>query len=541
MKKSEGSVVNGMRAPGLVARLMGLESMPIAHNGNPRNDSDTKFGDVGNKSSNLELAKCRRISSKSPSQSGRYALQFGTASEQQRRLALLARGQRASSRRKKARLMEVATKILEPGLQSRSREKFAIANVAAFSNDAGASDAPFIISSIPQEEHLRSDFHVGSCINCGILVEVVDLRSSDRLDPSIRPSSSSDAPDEGKLERSSLIMENGDSRGETLAGQAKLSSVHCRGRKNVASKFALKQNNLRQNQLSPASENFVCGSKEQSERHSMSELMHRSKIFSVPNVGPNDRTLVKHRERSPQKNVLKLKGRDIDKTNPALRGSNINCHTLSCQRSNGVFIKQKGCRKELTGTAQKVSGPINNCPRNQNRMRSESIREMESGKASRKQSSTISPRLTSTVRRKATLISSQNIVENSKCHSELNDFAETATLLSKNEKYVCAKTEEDALFAHLEDKFIDKSYFKIDNLLAEKDFTGLSSLLVRESVISGLFHRTFQSQENVASPWSLGSTKQVQPSYSWHSYTYYGIIIYKFYIKICVKVYLCSI
>ncbi|WOL11714.1 hypothetical protein Cni_G20478 [Canna indica] len=539
---SQHRLVNGVRAPGLVARLMGLETMPVVHHGNTRKALDSKCGDVENKASESKAIGCRKVVSR-PQElragrlfkcHGKYnseALQLDMNLEHQRKLSLLVKGQRASLKRKKTRLMEVATKILEPGLQSRSRAKFAITNVGVALDNAEGPDAQYL-----------SNRTVGSCMSCGNLVEVLDLRSSgkssqeldcryinaavDSVDGSSSSSSSFDIRERNNLERrvvqrskkftgtlpleredmnSSHIMTNNGRREAPLAVQTK-PSVHNRSKKNAVSKLALKQNSLRQNQSPLVTEKFVFGSKDWSQRHSTrnSDAMHGAKKFAASHTSSDNRKLITCRDRTSQKNVMKLATSDSDKNKVLKRRHGSNYHTGSSQVHHGTFTKHRSCSKELT--THQASGPIDNNPKNWNRVRSGQPTEAELGNRSRKENSSSSPRFCSRAERKPrSSISCQKIVESSKCLKEViastalqefvSDVADNESLSSQNEQYMLAKMQDDALFANLEENIADISYFK-DNMHTEDDFPGISSLLILERMISSLSNRGLLSQKN---------------------------------------------
>ncbi|XP_074587167.1 uncharacterized protein LOC141843050 [Curcuma longa] len=160
-----------MCAPTMIARLMGLESMPNVHR------------EVCSKSKTLPKTTRLLKNRRSVGKDAFFRLEM-SLEEQHRAAASVFQSQRRSPRRRKARLREVATRILEPGLQSRNASKFGIANFDSSVKIAGESDMAS-----------RRDLHVGSCKNCGSLVEVVNLRvcgkNPEELDREYRGSSSS--------------------------------------------------------------------------------------------------------------------------------------------------------------------------------------------------------------------------------------------------------------------------------------------------------------------------------------------------------------
>ncbi|KAJ8497806.1 hypothetical protein OPV22_008358 [Ensete ventricosum] len=532
---SQDSLATGMGTPGLVARLMGLESMPLAHHHNTRHASPSDFDDVrclkvGSRPQKLpktgRFLKNRRPTGNA-SRIGSDALQLNMSLEQQRKLALLLKSQRTPSKRKKARLVEVATKILEPGLQSRNRLKFAITGVGISSNTAEGSDAPFL--SKKPDETLRYDFLVGSCASCGNLVEVVDLRSNDSsaqgldhghgaLDSddgssSSLPSSSYDTAVLGSEKRvrtlpirgedikmsCSPITAKGRSRAAPLALEAKTDSVHSRDRKcsirneqdmcRMHESVAPKQNNWRLNQSTLSNETLVSGSRQHSRQCNTrdSNAVIETKKFAAANESFRSRTLANCRTRASRKNVMKLGKCDLDHDDMVPKGRPM---------SNGAFMKQRNLRKELKS---KVSGSIGNHLKNRTSIRSDSREDAKAGSSSRRKNSTSPPMLNSRTRRVSGSTSQQNKVERSKAFNELTGCTSPKELVLSPERENLSsqnEIEEDALFAYLEDKITDLSYLDENNLQADHYFPGISYLSILERMISTLLNRGSPSPKN---------------------------------------------
>ncbi|CAL9190040.1 unnamed protein product [Musa hybrid cultivar] len=470
---SRDSLATGMCTPGLVARLMGLESMPVAHHDNTRHASTSDFDDVqclkvGSRPQKLpktgRFLKNRRPTGNA-SRIGSDALQLNMSLEQQRKLALLLKSQRTPSKRKKARLVEVATKILEPGLQSRNRLKFGIAGVGISSNIAEGSDAPFL--SKKPDEPLCYDFLLGSCTSCGNLVEVVDLRSTDNAAQGL---------DHGH---------EGQSRAAPLALEAKTNSVHSRDRKcsvrneqdmcRMHESTAPKQNNWRLNQSTLSNENLVSGSRQHSRQCNTrgSNAVIGTKKFAAANKSFESRTLANCRTRASKKNVMKLGKCDLDQDNMVPKGRPM---------SNGAFMKQRNLKKELVKS--KISGSIGNHLRNRTSIRSDSQEDAKAGGGSRKKNSTSPSMLNSRTRQVSGSTSHQNKVERSKAFNELTGCTSPKELVL------------NALFAYLEDKITDLSCLDENNLQADHYFPGISSLSILERMISTLLNRGSPSPKN---------------------------------------------
>lgn len=174
-------------SPGLVARLMGLDSMPAtSRHSKPRKalddvpSADASYVDrsgaavcydSGDRAKpDLGPQKPRKTgffdrrpvaAARSCSEALAFNRSMMTRSRKpHQRLASPVKSPRLAGKRSSARLMEAASRILEPGLQARSRTRYALR-----------------YSSPPTEEspNLNATF-VSPCHNCGSLVEVPDVR-----------------------------------------------------------------------------------------------------------------------------------------------------------------------------------------------------------------------------------------------------------------------------------------------------------------------------------------------------------------------------
>ncbi|KAJ8630696.1 hypothetical protein MRB53_024019 [Persea americana] len=149
---------SAMRKPGLVARLMGLESMPVVHRDKPKkapnsdfylNQGRTHVDNIQKASEfccdhNLnsekglmkvgsrpqKLRKTGFFDRRTVAKVGAEALQFKNVFQQSRKqrhkLSSPAKSPRRLSGRKAARLVEAATRILEPGLHATNRARCSI-------------------------------------------------------------------------------------------------------------------------------------------------------------------------------------------------------------------------------------------------------------------------------------------------------------------------------------------------------------------------------------------------------------------------------
>ncbi|CAL9093087.1 unnamed protein product [Musa acuminata var. zebrina] len=161
---------NGMRAPGLVARLMGLQSMPVVAHERPRKATDSsrlsneqrsgreslridqdlclEDGGIGKLETRphklqktgafLERKRTDHGRTK-PGASGKKVLS-SPSKEKLRKLVSPVKSPRLPSVDHRTRLMKAATKILDPGLQSRRRAKSALTYMDSLPGDAKGAD-----------------------------------------------------------------------------------------------------------------------------------------------------------------------------------------------------------------------------------------------------------------------------------------------------------------------------------------------------------------------------------------------------------------
>ncbi|KAL6010849.1 hypothetical protein ACLOJK_001291 [Asimina triloba] len=227
---------NGMQAPGLVARLMGLESVPAVRRDKPKKPSVSEFcSDQGGKSMKQvdNLARTQDLyyyDQDSSSEKGqakgdsrpqklqktgffdrRPVSKFGAEALQLRNVLSRSKKQhhhkfsspvkspRILSTRNAARLMEAATKILEPGLQATNRAKCSLTypgsrrlsmegqasiegSESSFVNHPGQPIFPFDAKSLIVQP---------SCSNCGNVLDAMDFRPRiDTRDPDFSSSTS---------------------------------------------------------------------------------------------------------------------------------------------------------------------------------------------------------------------------------------------------------------------------------------------------------------------------------------------------------------
>ncbi|XP_071694054.1 uncharacterized protein [Rutidosis leptorrhynchoides] len=173
---------NGGQTPSLVARLMGLDSMPSVKRDKLLKDSSSEFrgrrkekvvGDddhLENEISRQEfrpqkLQRTGTVDRRNVSRFGAEALQLKNVLSRSRKnhhpkLVTPVKNTSHHTKRNSSRLLGAATRILEPGLQGRNRSKYAI--------------------TYPRSERIPIGNEFGSepCKNCGNLVDIGESRVS---------------------------------------------------------------------------------------------------------------------------------------------------------------------------------------------------------------------------------------------------------------------------------------------------------------------------------------------------------------------------
>ncbi|RWW73471.1 hypothetical protein BHE74_00018659 [Ensete ventricosum] len=191
---------HGVQPPGLVARLMGLESMPVAVDERPRKAIDCKLvyegdqelrsgtGGLGKTESRPpKLRKMGEFLQRQPVEHDRRVRPcvFGNnvtssgSGINHHKLMSPVKSPRLLSGSHSSRLMQAATKILEPGSQPRNRAKCAVAYVVSSPPGAEATAAAAATCLKKSKEPL-SDFEFWSCMGYGSLVEMHGVGTHER-------------------------------------------------------------------------------------------------------------------------------------------------------------------------------------------------------------------------------------------------------------------------------------------------------------------------------------------------------------------------
>ncbi|KAK8569152.1 hypothetical protein V6N12_007684 [Hibiscus sabdariffa] len=223
--KGETDQKHEMKAPGLVARLMGLEAMPnlnrdkphkkalaLASNPDVKDEKMVNFQggkdlDLAKSSSKIaprppKIQKIEPYDRKIVTRFGAEALQIKNVLSQSKKyhqhhqkFVSSVKSPRISSARnasRTSRLIDAATKILEPGLQATNRAKYSL----AYSTKNETATEGIRIMSPDVLEQSACNLSIGnssigptSCKNCGNLLDVVKSRAKPEDQPFVIPSS----------------------------------------------------------------------------------------------------------------------------------------------------------------------------------------------------------------------------------------------------------------------------------------------------------------------------------------------------------------
>lgn len=216
-----------MKAPSLVARLMGLESMPTLqkdkpkkpsfsgscdvreekfvneHSGSNREDSSLEKGGARIESRPQKIQKTGQSERRAVTRFGAEALQIKSVLSRSRKhhskFASPVKSPRVSSARnvsRTSRLIDAATKILEPGLQATNRAKSALTYSSlthyAVTNEVFTEAR---MGCMSPELSKQSGYNVSagksSCRNCGNFLDVVDCQPNVEEQPFVYSSPAS--------------------------------------------------------------------------------------------------------------------------------------------------------------------------------------------------------------------------------------------------------------------------------------------------------------------------------------------------------------
>ncbi|KAK9115017.1 hypothetical protein Syun_021814 [Stephania yunnanensis] len=236
-----------MKAPGLVARLMGLESMPSTLRGRSEQASGSEFGVGGeNRSarehgfvvSNDQVLKGQAKMDSRPSKLQRTGLferkpvtRFRAEAMQaiQLKSMLSHRSRKEQPKlsspvksprmgRNAARLMEAAAKILEPGMQATNRAKCALTYGPSLHlppRDVVMTECPVLLAPNQSKQPRFSADSVNSykgessCKSCGNLLDVVDSRPGFASSASVLSNAFPNEFGKSRIKPSTVFIEHG--------------------------------------------------------------------------------------------------------------------------------------------------------------------------------------------------------------------------------------------------------------------------------------------------------------------------------------------
>ncbi|XP_074586163.1 uncharacterized protein LOC141841866 [Curcuma longa] len=354
----------GMQAPGLVARLMGLESMPVIAHERPR--KATYYSCLGNREKNCGVF--HRIDQDLRVESGGIGKQesrphklrktggfferqpidegHGKASLPGKKKTVLSSPSKnkihklpsplKSSRLPPGRLMKAATRILEPSLQTRGRAKVAITYKDSSIFDVEGID---IVTTLKDSNESFCDSVSESSMTCGRLDGKFRLQLGDEKTPRQRIGSSSF--DIGNASCPHADIAEGSFSSFALQGE------HCNGfemLKPVQSKIAV-QNNLEE--LGQKNNQSACKTKLDRSSNSLWRNQLRQNQASGRNAISTDKVAFGTKVSSS-----KHGGRDANKLGSA-KGSAFVVRNTSKDSRSKLAYEQNSNRRELDTNAKK--------------------------------------------------------------------------------------------------------------------------------------------------------------------------------------------
>lgn len=565
-----------MRAPGLVARLMGLESMPAMHKDKPKKPSFSGSCDVreekllnehgGSSREDLKLEKgCGKVEPRpqkiqktgqferrAVTRFGAEALQIkGVLSRSRKhnhpKFASPLKSPRVSSARnvsRTSRLIDAATKILEPGLQATSRAKSALTYSSSTLYSARDEVLESRMEVMSPDLSKQSNHNVSicksligqtSCRNCGNMLDVVDSRPNVEEQPFAYSSSDSDfvnisSPGFGnskpKSPGSSLDKEkeqegqpmcpyaiendNSNTRSRSVPspdrkpplqeGQAQwnLMSRQCRPQNEESSSFTFKQRTQTQNQMSLCRDRMP-------PRAKLSNLPSR-RVSSAANMASGAKDFValnrnlsgRTRPRVPSKvdntsfDVERKSCNQRDSSLPQLRNPVRKRRTISASGQvetvgfiNSTIGRQRNLRGDMVSGKAKV---INACSFDQTSIKTKAACERE-GIGANCNKDVVSFTFNSPLRHKTG--NATNLKEKIKDH---NNFMSKSTcqrkLVNENDGVSCLQKKfpltGDALGALLEEKLKELTSQEEDESATAGTPPKRSTAMILQELISAL-------------------------------------------------------
>ncbi|KAK8916435.1 hypothetical protein KSP39_PZI023335 [Platanthera zijinensis] len=340
---------NRRRTPGLVARLMGLESMPDADHEKPRKTLDSEiYYDIDDESGDCARRLDRNLCHEKPD-SRPQKLQktaggfferkpvrptgFGPDVRRQHKLVSTVKGPGLVSRGNQSRLMVAATKILEHGLQSRSTSRRSI-TCETVDSEAGVE---------------QNDSIIGSCRSCGGVVDFPQFRC--------RVKGALGAHDVNASSQNSVQVEF-DTRGKdrdsverkypSISDQIKCKHQYLQeNNPKAASKSS--RTTSRRSELPMNRENMLHGSKLCSRRHidSAANEFIASKVYVGAKKKLNSSPALKSASKISTRNGVRAEELFLEKSVVRKRRSNGGSLTGNGTASNPNFVKQRNIQSVI--------------------------------------------------------------------------------------------------------------------------------------------------------------------------------------------------
>ncbi|KAG1334764.1 hypothetical protein COCNU_03G008830 [Cocos nucifera] len=551
--KESDDLGDGMRAPGLVARLMGLESMPAVTRERPRKSLDSeseRHGEKGDsdfprldqdlcpengglgklESRPQKLQKTGGFLERQPTNAARAGsdvllfsknVLLSRSRKQHRKLASPVKSPRVLSGSHKARLVQAATRILEPGLQSRNRDKCALTYMSSSQSNAEEGSAAF--ASLKRSQELLSGSLVGSCRSCGSLVEVSELRSranepieneygSSALELS-NASSSHDSCLEGKTKLS--FMESKQSQ-TSLSVQAKVnaqSKLHdfagrkkhvqndqdpCKPQQDLAPRTIPKKKILRQNQPAPVRDKVAPGFKEGGRRQGRRDLhdSNEPKDFVALNRNMNNCSRLRSTSKEPERQRMETGRNGWERNIPRKRTIN-SSHFENVGAVNSAFEKPRIVGSHLIN--RKGTMPSSNRSINRNCVKSELQKKDGGHSFSGRNNDIVSFMFNSPMKHAARPCSYREVVEKSRAQGEISHESSPPKNFVLNPKNGNSMPQRrtalrgDELSNLLEQKIRELTFLDQDEL-GKRDARSTASIL--EDLISALTGGAPITEEN---------------------------------------------
>ncbi|ONK66387.1 uncharacterized protein A4U43_C06F7310 [Asparagus officinalis] len=510
-----------MQAPGVVARLMGLESMPVVDAEKPRKALDSKFCSDSGGHSRLDQGLCLVSESNLQKSRGGFlerfpvealhkGLIYGSKKKHHMKLEVPVKSPRLNSRSSASRFVHVANRILEPGLQSKRNGAKQITYIRSWeenregdqkrSHDFVAGSSKINESSLGLKESLVSE--------CGASSSELSSGYEERkkIKPSVVLSGQSKnglVPIQPMLKaeevckmKKSRVVPNRDINNRSPVTKAKL-NVESRANNQIGSKKilasvgdqygkpVLRNNNPRHSQLLLVRDTSV-------RTETKVNQFNRAKNFVAMNKNLNNYT----RSRSPTKvsgSCRTESERNGLEKNLARKRS----QTYSnLENYNGNFVKEKCVISNVM--SRKGTGATSNQPGKGSRIKSNSSKMDCDNSTTSNNDSIVSFTFNSPMRQNSRSTTHEEMAQVRRSHGELRrDACRSKKLMSDAKRGSSSVLKEmalrgDELSCLLEEKINELSSLDKDKELVQ----GKSTFSILEELISALTMGVPESHKN---------------------------------------------